>query len=222
MTIELIPVVEIEYKNQGVSAPDKYPYWDNSEIWDVYHEECYQKAGFKDKLTPYLKGSSLYKLSDITDSNLTKLTIDHTQEMRDGKYERPQDTCAFSGGYVLRVDGQDKYFPQCCGELSDIIYWDRLSNGQSSYYEGHPAPQTKFEDNNIVFDFSVDEFDESFQPTPTEIILSIDRLELKSAVEKAKSELQTFEQRLNKINEDEKLNIDNIGGLLIWDNGNYE
>lgn len=222
MTIELIPVVEIGYNNQGVSAPDKYPYWDNSEIWDVYHEEYYQKAGFKDKLTPYLKGSSLYKLSDISENNLTKLTIDHTQEMRDGKNKRPQDTCALSGGYVLRVDGHDKYFPQCCGELSDIIYWDRLSNGQSSYYEGHPAPQIKFEDNNILFDFSVDEFDEPFQPTPTEKILSIDRLELKSAVEKAKTELQTFEQRLNKINEDEKLNIDNIGGLLIWDNGNYD
>jgi hypothetical protein len=222
MTIELIPVIEIGYNNQGVTAPDKYPYWDNSEIWDVYHEECYQKAGFKDKLTPYLKGSSFYKLSDITDDNLTKLTIDHTQEMRDGKYERPQDTCAFFGGYVLRVDGQDKYFPQCCGELSDIIYWDRLSNEQSSYYEGHPAPQIKFEDSNIVFNFSVDEFDEPFQPTPTENILTIDRLELKRAVEKVKTELKTFEQRLHKINEDEKLNIDNIGGLLIWDNGNYE
>jgi len=222
MTIELIPVIEIGYNNQGMTAPDKYPYWDNSEIWDVYHEKCYQKAGFKDRLTPYLKGSSLYKLSDITDDNLIKLTIDHTQEMRDGKFESPQDTCTFSGGYVLRVDGQDKYFPQCCGELSDIIYWDRLSNGQNSYYEGHPTPQIKFENSKIVFNFSVDEFDEPFQPTPTEKILSIDRFKLKTAVEKVKTELKTFEQRLDKINEDEKLNIDNIGGLLIWDNGNYE
>lgn len=222
MTIELIPVIEIGYNNQGVTAPDKYPYWDNSEIWDAYHEECYQRAGFKDKLTPYLKGSSFYKLSDITDNNLTKLTIDHTQEMRDGKYERPQDTCAFSGGYVLRVNGQDKYFPQCCGELSDINYWENISNGKSSYHEEHPTPQLKFENSNIVFDFSVDEFDEHFQPTPTEIILSIDRLELRKAVERVKSELVTFENRLEKINRDEKLNIDNIGRLLIWDNGNYE
>ena len=221
MTIELIPVIEIGYNNQGVIAPDKYPYWDNSEIWDVYHVECYKKAGFKDKLTPYLKGSSFYKLSEITNDNLTKLIIDHTQEMRDGKYERPQNTCAFFGGYVLQVDGQDKYFPQCCGELSDIIYWDKLSNGESSYNEGHPAPQIKFEDNNIVFDFSVDEFDEPFQPAPVENTLSIDRTELKRAVEKVRIELQAFEQRLNKINKDEKLNITNIGGLLIWDNGNY-
>lgn len=222
MTIELIPVIKIGYNNLGVTIPDKYPYWNNSEIWDLYHEECYQKAGFKDKLTPYLKGSSLYRLSDITDTNLTKLTIDHTQEMRDGKYKRPEDTCAFSGGYVLRVNGQDRYFPQCCGELSDINYWENISNGKSSYHEEHPTPKLKFENSEIVFNFSTDEFDEPFQPTPTEIILSIDRIELKSAVEKAKTELQTFEQRLNKINKDEKLNIDNIGQLLIWYSGNYE
>lgn len=218
MIIELIPVIEIGYNNQGITAPEKNPYWDNSEIWDAYHEECYQKAGFKDKFIPYLKGSSFYKLSDITDPNLTKLTIDHTQEIRDGKYERPQDTCAFFGGYVLQVDGDDRFFPQCCGELSDIVYWDRLSDGQSSYYKGHPAPQIKFEGHNIIFDFSSEEYDEPFQPTLTENILSLDRFEQKKAVEKVKTSLQIFEQRLNKINEEEKLNIDNIGGLLIWDN----
>lgn len=54
------------------------------------------------------------------------------------------------------------------------------------------------------------------------MILSIDRLGLKRAVEKVKIELQTFEQRLNKINEDEKLNIEDIAGLLIWNNENYK
>ena len=122
----------------------------------------------------------------------------------------------------MRVDGQDKYFPQCCGELSDIKYWENISNGKNSYHEEHPTPHIEFEGNNIVFDFSVDEFDEPFQPTPKELFLTIDRLQLKIAVEKAKTELQAFEQRLNKINEDEKLNIDNIGGLLILDDGNYE
>lgn len=220
MTIELIPVIEIVYRNKDVPAPTEYPYWDNSEIWDKYHQECYKKAGFKDILIPYLKGSSFYKLSDISDDNLTKLTIDHTQEMRNGKYEREM-ACAFFGGYVLRVDEQDRYFPQCCGELSDITYWERLSNEQDSYYEGHPSPQINFIDNNIIFDFSTDDYDEPFQPTPTETILTIDRLELKKAVEKVKAELEIFEQRLSRINSKEKLNIENIGGLLIWDNANY-
>ncbi|CAN5240689.1 hypothetical protein BH09BAC4_BH09BAC4_42110 [soil metagenome] len=220
MAIELIPVIEIAYGNQGVSAPDKYPYWENSEAWDKYNEEIYFKAGFKDKLMPYLEGSSFYKLPDISDDNLVKLVSDHTQGIRDGKYEREQ-ACTFFGGYVLKIDGQNKYFPQCCGELSDITYWDRVANGQSSYYEEHPSPQIKFEKNIVIFDFSVDEFDEPFQPTLTEIVLTIDRLDLKKAVEKVKRELDMFEQRLHKINKNEKLNIENIGGLLIWDNSNY-
>lgn len=221
MTLELIPVIEIGYNNQDITAPDKYPYWDYPELWDKFNSDSYKKAGFEDEFKPYLAGSSFYRLTDITDNNLTKIVIDHTQELRDGKYDREQAS-AFFGGYVLRINGQDKYFPQCCGDLADIQYWERLSNGQNSYYEGHPAPQIKFQGNNIVFDFSVDEFDEHFQPTPTEITLSIDRLELKKAIERVKSELDIFNNRLEKINQDEKLNIDNIGGLLIWDNANYE
>lgn len=222
MTVELIPVIEIGYNNLGVKAPDKYPYWDNSEIWDKYHDECYQKAGFKDKLIPYLKGSSFYKLSDITDNNLTKLTIDHTQEMRDGKYGREQASALF-GGYVLRIDGQDKYFPQCCGDLADIQYWENLAKGkESGFYAGHPEPQVKIQGEKITFDFSVGEFDEHFAPTPKDNLVLFDIPSLRKAIETVKEELITFEKRIEKINQGEKLNIDNIGGLLIWDNANYE
>ena len=220
MNIELIPVIEIGYNNQGVTEPVNYPYWQNSEIWDNYHERCYEKAGFQTEFNPYLKGSSFYKISDISDINLTKLTIDHTQDFRDKKYGLEQ-TCTFFGGYVLRIEGEDNYFPQCCGELSDIIYWQKISNGQNSYYEGHPAPELKFEKENIIFDFSTNEFDEIFQPPPKQQILVVNRLDLLKAVEKAKLELQQFELRLQKINKIEDLNIDNIGGMLIWENLNY-
>jgi hypothetical protein len=211
----------VAYGNPDIVVPDKYPYWENPLIWDKYNELCYIKAGFKDNLKPYLQGSLFCKLSDITNNNLIKLIIDHTQGLRDGEYLREQAS-AFYGGYVLRVDEQDKYFPQCCGDLSDIIYWDRVSKGQNSFCEGHPSPLVKFESNKIIFDFSVREYDECFQPPPKEILLTIDKYELAKAVETVKIELQTFEQRLNKINETEKLNIDNIGGLLIWDNANYD
>ncbi len=218
MTIELIPVIEIGYNNQGVPTPDKFPWWDNSGIWDKYNADSYSLAGFKDKLTPYLQGSSLYKLTDITNDNLIKLTTDQTEELRNGKYERGQ-VAGFSGGYILRVDNQDKYFPQCCGELSDIIYWDKLANGQESYYEGHPAPQVEFKADLIVFDFTEDV--EPFQPPPADIILKIERTALKKAVDKVKVDLEQFSQRLNKINADEKLNITDIDKLLVWDNANY-
>jgi len=219
MTIELIPVIEIGYNNMGITVPESYPYWHFPEVWDAYHEECYKKAGFTDKLTPYLNGSSFYRPSTITDINLIKITSDHTQELREGKYHRAQ-ACSFFGGYVLKVDNQDKYFPQCCGLLSDIQYWDKLSNGFDAYYEGHPEPVVKFVRGNIIFDFTVKEFDEHFQPTPPNTILTIDMRELKNAVDSVKQELTKFQKRLEEINDTERLNIDNIGELLIWNNKN--
>lgn len=222
MTVELIPVIEIGYHNQDITAPDKYPYWKFPEVWNKFNSDSYKKAGFKDDFKPYLSGSSFYKLSDITDNNLTKIVIDHTQELRDGKYEREQASALF-GGYVLRIDGQDKYFPQCCGDLADFQYWKNLANRkEQGFYAGHPEPQVKIQDDKITFDFTVGEFDEHFAPTPTEIIIHFDIPSLRNAIETTKSELDKFEQRIEKINRAEKLNIDNISGLLIWDNANYE
>jgi hypothetical protein len=220
MTIELVPVIEIGYYNQGLTAPDKYPYWQYPELWDKFNADCYRKAGFKDELKPYLAGSSFYRLAEITDTNLTKLLIDHTQEMRDGKYEREQAS-AFFGGYVLRIDGQDQYFPQCCGELIDIHYWENIAKGkENTYYEGHPQPQVKIQGEKITFDFTVGEFDEHFAPTPPNILVHFDIPSLTTAIQTVKEELKIFEQRLEKINQDEKLHIDNIGELLIWNNAN--
>jgi len=222
MTVELIPVIEIGYNNQDIPTPDKYPYWDYPELWDKYNSDSYKKAGFKDEIKPYLPGSSFYRLSEITDYNLTKIVIDHTQELRDGKYGREQAS-AFFGGYVLRIDGQDKYFPQCCGDLADIKYWENLASGKDQgFYAGHPEPQVKIQGDKITFDLTVGESDEHFAPTPSENLVHFDIPSLKKAIETAKTELDKCEQRLEKINQDEKLNIDNIGGLLIWDNANYE
>lgn len=222
MTVELIPVIEIGYNNQDITAPDKYPYWDYPELWEKFNYDSYKKAGFNDDLKPYLAGSSFYRLSEITDDNLKKLITDHTQELRDGKYEREQASALF-GGYVLRIDGKDKYFPQCCGDLADLQYWENLASGkEKGFYAGHPEPQVIIQGDRITFDFTVGEFDEHFVPTPKETIIQFDIPSLKKAIEIVKSELNTFGQRVEKINQDEKLNIDNIGGLLIWDNANYE
>ncbi len=220
--MELIPVIEIGYNNQGVTTPDKSPYWEYPELWDKYHSDNFQKAGFEDNLKPYLAGSSFYRLSEISENNLTKLIFDHTKDMREGKYNREQASPLF-GGYVLRIDNQDKYFPQCCGDLADIHYWENLAEGnESGFYAGHPEPQVKIKDDKIIFDFTVGEFDEHFVPTPKENIIYFDTTSLKIAIEKAKMELEIFEQRIKRINQDKKLNIDRISELLIWNDANYE
>lgn len=222
MNVELIAVIELLYGAQDIPKLDKYPYWEYPELWDKYNSACYKEAGFKDEFKPYLAGASFYRLSDITDSNLTKLTIDHTQGFREGEYEREQ-CCTFWGGYVLRIDGQDKYFPQCCGGLADIKYWENLASGkEDAYYEGHPAPLVRIEDKQITLDFRVDELDGDFVPTPKDSLVQFDIASLAKAIAAVKEDLKVFEKRLEKINHQEQLNIDNIGGLLIWDNANYE
>lgn len=220
MEIQLIPVLEIGYDNQNVPIPTEYPYWKNAAVWDKYHQESFSKAGFKDELLPYLAGSSFYRLADITESNLIKLIKDHTEDLRNGKYGREQAS-ALSGGYILRIDEQDKFFPQCCGDLSDIIFWEQIADGrENAYYEGHPGPVVKIKDNIIIFDLFVDEYDEPFQPAPSDAILQIEMDSLRKAVDHAKEELVKFSERLKAINESEQLNIADIDKLLVWDNPN--
>ncbi|MFZ2283027.1 MAG: hypothetical protein WAV86_04055 [Lutibacter sp.] len=194
MKIELIPVIELNEKQRNMVSESTISYE--------------QKLQF-------------YRIQDINNDDLSELIKDHTEGFRNGEYEREQASALF-GGYVLKIDGINKYFPQCCGDLADIKYWDRLSNGQDSYSEGHPAPQVKIDCKELIFDFSVDEFDEPFQPTPPEIQLKVDKQSLKLAVEQAKRELELFSVRLKEISNKENLNIENIEGLLIWENPNYE
>ena len=44
-------------------------------------------------------------------------------------------------------------FPQCCGDLSDIIWWKSICFSSSSpYYNGHPCPEVNFDGDNINFE----------------------------------------------------------------------
>ncbi len=215
ITLALIPVIELGYNNQGISPPDQYPYWDYAHLWNQYHADCYKKVGFLDDFKPYSPGSSFCKILEISERNLIKIIIDHTQDLRDGIYERSQ-VVAFFGGYLLQINGTDQYFPQCCGTLSDIQYWENLATNKAFFYEGHPEPQIKIQGEQITFDFTVDEHDEGFFPPPAQDPIHFYRSDLENAVELAKKELEIFEQRLEKMNHMHKLHIDDIGKLLIW------
>ncbi|QKG54659.1 hypothetical protein GKZ67_07700 [Hymenobacter sp. BRD67] len=220
MVIALLPVIEIGYNNHGIEVPTQYPYWENSALWDAYHAACYAAAGFKDEFCPYLPGSSFYQLSAITARNLIKLTKDHTAELRAGTHAR-EKACAFFGGYVLRIDNEDVFFPQCCGQLSDIAYWEGLAAGVASTYEGHPAPVLSFAADTVQLDFLESEFDESFQPPLPMLSVEICRPALQLAIKQANLELELFAQRLRELNEAEALGIPDIDKLLIWEDGKH-
>lgn len=178
MKVELILVIELTYNNQEIQSPNNYPYWENQDIWYQYHNQLYKKAGFKDEFKPYLKGSPFFEPKEITDRNLKKLVLDYTEVFRENEMEERECTNPFYGGYVLRINQEDKYFPQCCGDLGDIKYWENVSNGIDSYQEGHPKPILKFKSNKVIFDFWVGKYDEAFEPTPPENRLEVDLTEL--------------------------------------------
>ena len=222
MKIELIPVIEIEYDNQEINPPEKQPYWMNQNVWYEYRIASLKKAGFEDEFEPYLKGYPFYEPKKISDRNLEKIIFDHTDDFRKGVYKRREQPSCLLGGYILKIDGENKFFPQSCGDLSDIFYWEKLSQKEKSHLEGIPEPDYRFWCNNVIFDFSVGVYEEHFMPKPPEIRLEIDLTELKVAVGKAKIKLKKLSERVIKMNQNMNLGIDRIDQLLIWENPKHE
>lgn len=76
--------------------------------------------------------------------------------------------------------------------------------------------------NIIMLDFTVEEFDEHFAPTPKDVLVSFEILSLKQAIEVVKQELENFEVRLERINRNNNLNIERICELLVWNDEDYQ
>ncbi|WP_438711170.1 hypothetical protein ACSTS3_21740 [Aquimarina muelleri] len=217
MKTELIPVIEIGYHNQGIKSPENYPYWEFPDEWQNYADKSYVKAGFKDKLIPYKKGSGFYRAKDITKNNLAKIVNDHFEGIIKEEWNE-DETCALFGGYVLRINGEDKLFPQCCGDLSDIVYWETIAKyKQWKFYNGHPTPEVEFNKNNVIFNCKND--NEDFIPKTDEKI-EVPILELEKAYDNARIELKEFEFNIKQIESNlfYKPIKDQLENILIYRN----
>lgn len=196
MNVELIPVIEIGYCNQGISPPRASPYWEYPDEWQRYLDKCYEKAGFIDKLISYASGSGFYRARDISDNNLLKIINDHLLYLREKKISE-EEVCALFGGYVLKIDGENKLFPQCCSDLSDIIYWKALINGEIPAFDnGHPSPSISFRDEKIIF-YCNDKFEPFSPETDKEIIVPLEALT--NAYRDAIVELEAFKKTIRRI-----------------------
>ena len=217
MTVELIPVIEVGYHNQGIATPDSYPYWEHPDEWQEYSDKSYFKAGFRDKFKPYSKGSPFHRPKDITDNNLIKIIEDHMSVFKDGDTGE-DDLCPLFGGYVLRIDGVDALFPQCCSDLGDWVYWNSIvKNRKSVYYNGHPTPIVKFTLDNVIFNCK--DADEDFVPTTNEIIeVALEPLEI--ALKNMIGELKEFAARIAGLTDrlSFKTQNDLIEDILIFRN----
>lgn len=220
MIIELIPVIEITNYDNDIPLPPNGPYWEYSEDWENYHIQTNVEAGYSKDLRSYSKGSSLYQINNISDADLLKLiqkAIDGQQSDDDLGLE--ELVSPLYGGYILKIDGTNTYFPQCCSDLSDIEEWnDLLDEEENNFYMGHPSPRIKKGQKTITFDFLNSEIQENYCPPILADHLTVDKEKLAKAIQEAKKELDIFAKKLIKINGSENLNIPNIEKILVYGN----
>lgn len=216
--VELIPVIEITNYDQGIPIPSSGPYWEFPDEWESYHILGNLSVGFSEELKPYFKSSSFYRISDISDTDLLKvirkeICIQQTQENKGVE----DVTSSFDGGYVLRIDHEDKYFPQCCGKLGDIEEWIGLLDEDCDYfYMGHSSPAIRQSSDKIILDFVNSEIQDGYVPPVLEETLEIERLELEATLVVVQGELDRFAERLKRMNTSENLNFPDIDRILIY------
>lgn len=203
--VELIPVVEIE--NYARVPWPGYQACQKKRVRKEYVSEVIRQAGFLD-LKPYRPGFQLCRAVNISDRDLALLVMEHTKNLRAGLWDR-DECCPLFGGYVLRVNGQDMFFPQCCEDLSNLAFW----KGYSSY-NGHPQPDYLESGGSVFLEFYCDY--EEFDPPPVKERLVLPSSALSSAVDRAEKELRVFGEHLKRVNERYGLELDDIENLLIW------
>ena len=150
-----------------------------------------------------------YKLSEISDSDLKKAIELHVSDIP------ITESCAFFGGYGLKVNNEFVLFPQCCGLLSEINDWKKILNENfEPFYltECHPSPKFQKIDNEVLIE--CDSSNEDFHPkTENNIRLNYESLTI--AINEVCNELDEISKRLNRFNSDFKTK--SVSKKLIWE-----
>lgn len=215
--VELIPVLDIGYHSRELPAPELYPREQHAAAWDEYAVRSHALAGFPEPLRPFARGLHFYRAVEVGPGNLQKVLTDHLAGYLSGEWSLAE-TPALYGGYVLRLDGQNALFPQCYGELSDIIYWKRLTQGHSAPYQGHPAPNVTFSADEVILDCHVrNDYDEPFEPVAAPEI-RVNRQALAAAYQRAVEELHEFARHLEQARQALALPLGDLSNLLIFRN----
>ena len=211
MNVELLTVIEVGCGNQGIKPPDHHGWWNYPNEWDTYQTECLRRAGFEHRLTPYASGSPFYRPPDLGADDLLKIVANHLVGFRKGEWALDEIRPLF-GGYVLRVDGHDELFPQCCGDLSDISFWTRVAQGEYAVgWEGHPCIEVRQRGGFI--DLICKDNDDPFTPDTKELV-TIEAPSLALSVANARRELEQLEGRLATATT--SLGLAEMAKRLIW------
>jgi hypothetical protein len=200
MRIELVPLIELP----TFKFPDLEEVTDIDEKNRLLIERNYSSV--KD-LTPF--NENQYKLLEISDIDLKKALDLHISDFS------IEESCAFFGGYALKVNDEHLLFPQCCGLLSEINDWKKIldPNFESFYLmECHPSPKFKKVENQVIIE--CDSSDEDFYPK-TQNIITVDYEPLVTAINEVCAELDNLSKRLDKFNTEYK--TESVSKKMIWE-----
>ena len=205
----LIPVIELPVFDHGNETPEGYAFWERPEMWDNHYKNRISIAGFSEKVKTCQPGMPWLQIVDFPERDLSILLDLQLQKVPDKTLLLP-----FYGGYILVVDGRNVLYPQCCGDLSDIGYWEGVAKGAvQPYSSGHPEPIAHYSGESIVLEFN--EWEEPFYPPCPVSSVEIEKEELAGAVLGARAILKEFADKLIRINVRNHYEIENIDQVLI-------
>lgn len=199
MKIELVPLIEL--------PTFKFP--DLNDITDVDEKNrLLIERNYSDVKNLKPINDHQYKLSEISDSDLKKAIELHVSDMP------ITESCAFFGGYGLKVNNEFVLFPQCCGLLSEINDWKKILDVNfTPFYlpECHPSPKFNKVGNEVVIE--CDSTYEDFYPE-TKSVIRVEYETLKSAVKNVCIELEEISKRLDNFNTE--YGTESVAENLIW------
>lgn len=199
MKIELVPLIELP----TFKFPDINKITDIDEKNRLLIERNYSDVK---NLKPF--NEHQYKLSDISDLDLKKAIELHVSDL-------PIDeSCAFFGGYGLKLNNEFVLFPQCCGLLSEINDWKKILNANFEPFfltECHPSPKFKKVGNEVVIE--CDSTYEDFYPV-TENTIKLDYKNLTLAIKNVCIELKEISKRFDTFNAE--YGTESVAENLIW------
>jgi hypothetical protein len=176
MKVELIPVLEIGIKEL---------------------ENKYQQL---------IDGYYIYRLNQFNSlQDLLKIVRSHlNMDQTDVDPVPLRESWALYGGYVLRLDGEVVFVPQCCSTLADFESWKSIVDDdfKRGYIcpEGHPNPKITRRKDVLTLDCINDCFDTFLEPSVYN--KKIDRLQMKKAIQSCENELNEFANRLNLLDKE--------------------
>lgn len=198
MTLELIPVIELEpstYNRIERELPLANPDEDPSS-WYAYWKSCLSDSGMNE-LEPYgntwfvpVTQAHTWKTSSIR--SLLEDALEDTLPVFDIEF-----VGSLSGGYILRTSDGREILPQCCGDLANITEWEAAAEWGSSQWKqvwiGHPWIYVRSLGAKLEFSFR-----ESNYPPEVDTVTVV-RQELRKALIKARTQVNKFGQKLEPV-----------------------